>query len=138
MRMVVDASITAAIILDDEVSERDGPIGEALREADLYIPAHWSIEMTSLLLTLEKRKRVTRQRRNEHFNTAKELLASATIDPAVMSRKVMDLAVTASLTAYDAGYLELAIRLGASLATNDTALIAAGPAHGVPILTTRP
>nr|WP_295659725.1 type II toxin-antitoxin system VapC family toxin [Polymorphobacter sp.] len=137
-RIVVDASITAAILLDDEVTERDSPIWDALRDGDLFIPAYWSIEIVSLLLNAERRKRMTRQRRNEHFDSAKALLAPAELDAAGMSRNVLDLATTASLTAYDAGYLELAMRLGASLATNDHALIKAGPRHGVPILTTRP
>lgn len=137
-RIVVDASITAAIILDDEVTERDGPIWAAFCDGELFIPAHWPIEMISLLLNAERRNRMTRHRRNEHFDTAKALLAPATIDPSIMSRSVLDLATIAGLTAYDAGYLELAIRLGASLATNDIKLIRTGPAYGVPILTTRP
>lgn len=137
-RVVVDASITAAILLDDEATERDGLIWDALRDGELFIPAYWSIEMMSLLLNAQRRNRMTLQRRYEHFDSAKALLAPAEVDGFGMSRKVLDLATTASLTAYDAGYLELAIRLGASLATNDAALIKAGPLHGVPILTTRP
>ncbi|MGI4876895.1 MAG: type II toxin-antitoxin system VapC family toxin [Janthinobacterium lividum] len=137
-RVVVDASITAAILLDDEVTERDGPIWDALRDGDLFIPAYWSIEMVSLLLNAQRRNRMTLQRRNEHFDSAKALLARAEIDKSGMSKKVMELATAAGLTAYDAGYLEMAARLGASLATNDVALIKAGPLHGVPILTTRP
>ncbi len=48
-RVVVDASNTAAILFDDEVTERDGRIWDALRESELLIPAHWSIELISLL-----------------------------------------------------------------------------------------
>ena len=84
-RVVVDASITAAILFDDEVSERDGPIWNALRESDLEIPAHWSIELVSLLLKAERRNRVTRERRNEHFLAARTLLAPARTEPATMS-----------------------------------------------------
>ena len=38
------------------------------------------------------------------------------------------------LSAYDAAYLELALRLGLPLATADRALIAAAQAVGVPLL----
>ncbi len=81
---------------------------------------------------------MTRQRRNEHFLSASTLLARARIEPSQMSRTVFDLATDAGLTGYDAGYLELAMRLGAMLATKDHALIAAAPPRGVAILTTRP
>lgn len=137
-RIVVDASITAAILFDDEVSERDGPIWEALGDAELLIPAHWPIELSSLLLKAERRGRMTRQRRNDHYESARRLLAPAQTEPGELSRDVLDLATRTGLTAYDAGYLELSIRLNAALATNDNALIAAAAAYGVPVLTTRP
>lgn len=137
-RIVVDASITAAILFDDEVSERDGPIWDALRDGELAIPAHWSIELVSLLLKGERRRRMTRQRRDEHFVSARTLLAPASIEAATMSRDILDLATTTGLSAYDAGYLDLALRLDATLATNDVALIDAARARGVPVLTTRP
>ncbi len=137
-RIVVDASIIAAILFDDEVSRRDDPVWEALRDSDFDIPSHWTIEFTSLLLKAERRGRMTRSRRDEHFAAASRLLSSAQVDRPPVSRAVIDLASDAGLTGYDAAYLELALRLGATLASNDDALVAACRARGVRVLTTRP
>lgn len=137
-RIVVDASITAAIILDDEATERDAAIWSAFDNGDLFVPAHWSIEVASLLLKAERRGRVTAQRRNEHLATARTLLAPVQTEASTLSRAVIDLAQATGLTAYDAGYLELAMRIDASLATNDAALIKVGRSRGVAILTTLP
>jgi len=65
------------------------------------------------------------------------LLAAGNVAGAAHSREIFDLAIAANLTAYDAVYLDLAIRLDATLATNDDALIAAARARGLPVLTTR-
>ena len=48
-------------------------------------------------------------------------------------RETMALARQYGLTIYDAAYLELAIRIGATLATNDNALEKAALASGVRI-----
>ncbi|WP_206437042.1 hypothetical protein [Paracoccus haematequi] len=47
---------------------------------------------------------------------------------------VLDLARRLRLTVYDALYLELALRQGASLASLDTALLAAARAEAVPVI----
>jgi predicted nucleic acid-binding protein len=46
-------------------------------------------------------------------------------------RLALDLAVRHNLSAYDASYLELALRLGASLHSNDRPLKAAAKAEGL-------
>lgn len=51
------------------------------------------------------------------------------------SGPVLDLARKHSLTAYDAAYLELALRLGLPLASKDAELVAAAVAEGVALLT---
>jgi predicted nucleic acid-binding protein len=136
--IVVDASITAAIILLDEATDRDDAIRTAFRTAALYVPAHWATEVASLLLKAERRGRITSEERNAHLGEAGALLATGTLERPTLSRATIDLAVEANLTAYDAAYLELALRLGASLASNDGDLNDAARARGVPILTTRP
>ena len=47
------------------------------------------------------------------------------------ARQVVALARKHGLTAYDAAYLELAVRLGAPISTLDRALAGAAPAEGL-------
>ncbi len=68
---------------------------------------------------------------------AERLVGSASLQPAATSQTIFKLAMATGLAAYDAVCLELALRLGATLATNDDALLAAARERGVPILTTR-
>ena len=60
--------------------------------------------------------------------------ASMTRIPARAWREILSLARAEGLTAYDASYLELAIRLGLSLATKDRALARAAKRAGVVVL----
>ena len=137
-RIVVDASITAAIILLDEATERDDAVRTAFPDAALHVPAHWATEVASLISKAERRERITCEERNAHLNEAGAILATGTIAQPALSRATIDSAVQKNLTAYDAAYLELALRLGASLASNDGDLNDAARARGVPILTTCP
>jgi predicted nucleic acid-binding protein len=50
---------------------------------------------------------------------------------------ILDLARSHKLTAYDAAYLELAMRLGLPLAARDDALERAAQAVGIPVFTPR-
>lgn len=137
-RIFVDASLTASLILADEASDRDPAARAALQTGELAVPAHWPIEIASLLLKHERRGRITAEERDRYIAAIMLLLDGVQIVPAVLSPTIIDLAVATRLTAYDAAYLEQALRTSATLATNDDALIAAAEACGVPVLTTRP
>ena len=54
-----------------------------------------------------------------------------------MSELVLTLARKHRITAYDAAYLELALRLDAPLATLDRALASAAAAEGAPLIAGR-
>jgi predicted nucleic acid-binding protein len=61
-------------------------------------------------------------------------LLATTIDPLPDDEFLIALARKHRLTAYDASYLELAMRRRLPLATLDAALIAAAGAEGVPLV----
>lgn len=99
-----------------------------------YVPAHWCVEVANGLITAERRKRASQAESTEALNLVRELLV--TVDDETCQRVGSESAALArqyALTIYDAAYLEIAMRLGASLATSDHALIKAAKSAGVPI-----
>jgi len=118
--IVVDASVTIAWLFEDERSELAQRALTALETDEALVPAIWPVEVQNVVLTAERRGRLTIE--------AGELLARIRalrihVDaPARIDASVYDLAKKHDLTAYDASYLELALRHGYKLATLDKAL----------------
>ena len=137
-RIVVDASITGLVLLSDEVHPERTAIRDLLVQSELVLAAHWPLEVASLLVKATRRLRLSAEDRDNRLAEVDLIRTAGVIEPAAASRTIFDLALAANLTAYDAVYLDLALRLDATLATNDDALIAAARARGVPVLTTRP
>lgn len=134
--VVVDASITAALILPDEWTEKVPQVSRELTEAELYAPMHWSLEIGSIMVTAERRGRITSEERRSYLEKAEGfqgLLDMVSGGPSVV---ITDLAMAMGLSVYDAAYLELAIRLGARLATNDKRLVNAATANALETLST--
>jgi predicted nucleic acid-binding protein len=108
-----------------------------LPNAGAVAPQLWPIEALNGLLTAERRGRIDRKARQRLAGFLQEL--PITIDDETASRSwttTAHLAEQHRLTAYDAAYLELAMRRGLSLATSDTALIAAAKVAGLQLLPT--
>lgn len=129
---VIDASVVGRWSLPDE----DDPEGERLLIAAslgaLAVPFHFPAEIGNLILTAERRRRIT----PEQARTARQAMAalSLDIDPGGFDTvwgAAYPLSVRHGLTLYDALYLELALRLNLPLATFDGALRRAAEAEGV-------
>lgn len=136
MTLVLDASLTLASILHDETTERaQARMREAFAHA-VWAPSLWRLEVANVL-----RNAVRRGRCDTAF--ADQALGELGRLPIRIDRETDDRAWTDTmvlsraedLTLYDAAYLELAIRLGAALASCDKSLIAAARRRGVDILT---
>lgn len=138
MRIVVDASITGMILLSDEMSEQSAEMQENLIGSELLLAAHWPLEVASLLIKAMRRQRLSKTDLEKRLAEVDGLTAVGKLQPTAAARDIYGLALAANLTAYDAVYLELAVRLDATLASNDDALIAAARTRGVPVVTTRP
>ena len=128
-RIVIDASALAGLVLPDEA---DGPLADALRSADPVAPALLWAEIRNLLLMAERRGRI-------ETGTLEQVLRAIDglgieVDTAPASDHVIALARRHRLTVYDALYLELAMRLGARLATADKALAQAAEREAVAVL----
>lgn len=138
MRIVVDASITGMILLSDEMSEQSAELRENLIGSELLPAAHWPLEIASLLIKTMRRQRLSKADLEKRLAEVDGLTSVGKLQPTAAARDIYGLALAANLTAYDAVYLELAVRLDATLASNDDALIAAARTRGVPVVTTRP
>lgn len=133
--LVVDACLALGFVLPDE-QEAAAMAVLAKLEADIpaVVPAHWIVEVTNGILMAERRGRLTQAQ----AAAALQLLTALPIETDLetgsrMTGDVMALARQFKLTAYDAAYLELAMRLGAELGTTDRALVRAAKKVGVPI-----
>jgi len=129
---VVDASVALAWCFPDESSEYADRVLVALKGQTIVVPAVWSLEVTNALLVGERRKRL-RQPEILRFVTLLEGLSILQDGQEVSDHvsSVLPLARVYDLSAYDAAYVELAIRHNAPLATLDGDLQKAAKKAGV-------
>ena len=106
-------------------------LGE-VQMAGADVPALWYAEVANTLLVFERSKRLTIQD-SEKFLSDLALLTIRQDDLSPPSRqpRVLDIGRIHSLSAYDATYLEFAMRRAATLATFDRKLAAAARTAGV-------
>jgi len=132
--VVVDASVALAWCFPDEASQYADGVLVALRGQTVAVPAVWGLEIANALLLGERRKRL-KQPEILRFVALLEGLSILQDGQAVSEsvRNVLPLARAYSLSAYDAAYLELAIRHHAPLATLDGDLQRAAKRAGVRI-----
>ena len=112
--LVVDCSVLATVLFDEP--ERDAA-ALALAGKDLFAPDLLDHELVSVALK-KSRAGLAAQARQAMADLADLRLTRMSVDPAAQ----FELARRCKLTAYDAAYLQLAIELGAPLATFDTTL----------------
>jgi predicted nucleic acid-binding protein len=132
--IVVDASVTLAWCFPDEASEYADGVLVALEGRTAVVPAIWALEIANGLLVGERRKRV----RQPDARRFVELLRGLTIieHPQTVADtvgNVLPLAREHGLSAYDAAYLDVAVRQGVPLATLDNALRKACRSVGITI-----
>ncbi|MBT3534462.1 MAG: type II toxin-antitoxin system VapC family toxin [Rhodospirillaceae bacterium] len=129
---VLDCSIAAAWLFEDEARPETDNLLEILASDGALVPNLWHLEVGNVLVQAEKRGRITAAQ----ISTRLELLSSLPIDTDTETgprafREILTLARAQTLTTYDAAYLELAIRRGIPLATQDKALVRAAKAAEV-------
>ena len=109
------------------------------RGVPTYIPAHCRVETSNGLLVAERRKRITQSDVTEALGLLGALPLTTDAETATKAGgETIALARQYGLTIYDAAYLELAMRRGATLATNDLELAKAAQAAGVALLSAAP
>ncbi len=121
--LVLDCSVTMAWCFEDECDEIADAVLGALGTTEVWVPALWPIEVANVLLVAERRGRITSAgstRFLELLGGLPILIDGSTHERALSS--VLSTGRELGLSAYDAAYVDLAVRLGATLATRDKRL----------------
>lgn len=133
--LVIDASAALSWCFEDEAGvEADSLIDKVAAEG-VAVPSLWPLEIANGLVMGERRGRITSAESAAFIAMIEDL--PIVPDSATGARALHEtraLAQEHGLTAYDAAYLELAMRLGLPLATGDRSLGAAARRTGVPVL----
>lgn len=126
MKLVLDASMALSWLFERKNTKEADCADRALlavADAEVLVPALWHTEIVNALLVGERRQVVSEAKVIDYLNRLSGL-PIATDDTALAGRRdlVMALAREHGLTAYDATYLDLALRTDAVLATFDAKL----------------
>lgn len=132
---VLDCSIAVSWCFEDEASDVCDALLERVRDEGALVPSLWHLELGNVMIQAERRGRVM----SADVTTRLELIGDLPIvtdgeTPLRALHEILALARAENLTTYDAAYLELAIRRGLPLATNDKRLRSAGKNTGVQII----
>ena len=139
MSVVIDASMALAWLFEREKTEEilwaNGCLQYlATANADAVVPSLWYTEVANGMLVGERRKLVTPAKASLfRANLANLPIRCDDSDVALRVDSALGLARAHQLSVYDATYLELAMRLGATLASFDIALIVAAKSVGVSV-----
>ncbi len=132
--LVIDSSVAIAWCFPDEQDQYSQSVLDAVGSERAIVPDLWHLEVANPLVTGERRKRSTQA------NTVAWLGFLASLPIAVDEDTkahafgdTLNLAREHKLSAYDAAYLELAMRRGLPLATLDEPLKTAAQRVGVPL-----
>ncbi len=126
--------MTLAWLFEDEPTPATADVLAKTDGASVHVPIHWFVEVGNAVAKGERRRRATPEQSGEFLRWLMSLdLVVDSAGVAAAFAQLLPLARTHDLSVYDAGYLELAIRLGVPLATCDRPLAAAARRIGVPV-----
>lgn len=129
--IVVDASVAATWLLDDESDPRAEATLHLLEEVPGVVPQLWHFEMRNILLVAWRRGRISPQGLAERVAALSGLPLRTDTEPDLAA--ALDLAARHGLSFHDGLYLEVAHRLHATLASLDEALVRAARAEGLAV-----
>ena len=133
-RFVLDNTVTMAWCFTDEASEFTEALLHHLSNLtdSAIVPALWLYEVVNVTELSVRRGRITGEKANVFLESLADLpieIENPTLPQVFVA--VRALAGQYQLTAYDASYLELAIRHDLPIATSDKALMKAAQAAGI-------
>ena len=135
MPFVIDASITLAWSFRDQQTPYSLAVLARLEEEEAVVPAVWALEVANGVLVAERRGRVGREEAAGLTAAISDLRVTPVDFSAVEAfSRLLELARRHGLTVYDAAYLDVAMRQGLPLATEDADLREAALNAGIALL----
>lgn len=133
-RFVLDNSVVMAWCFEDEASRYADAVLESLDSGEAFVPAIWPLEVGNVLLVAEHGNRLGKAGVVRFLTLLKALpIVVEQETPERMLTEIAALARDQHLSTYDASYLDLAMRLGLPLASQDNGLRKAAKRCQVPI-----
>lgn len=132
---VLDSSVALAWCFSDESTEATDALLDQAVNGTICVPSLWHLEVANVLTFAERKGRITPAQSAEFIALLQTL--PIVVDAETPMRAlgdILDLARSQRLTAYDAAYLELAVRLGTPLASRDSDLQNAAKKLGLSLL----
>jgi predicted nucleic acid-binding protein len=134
MPFVLDNSVVTGWYVTDQASDYTRAVALRLTQDRALVPALWQLELANVLKTVCTRGKLSQQQGREILDALAELPIDIDSGPAPGQRQLFELAMRYQLSSYDAAYLELAMRHGLPIATQDAALRAAAQLAGLAIV----
>jgi predicted nucleic acid-binding protein len=129
---VLDASMTLSWAFETESTLLTVAVLKCLETVHALAPALWAFEVVNVLSAAERRGQIDAAAQAVFLERLRLLPVAIEHRPAAwLAQQILPLARTYHLTAYDAAYLELAIREKLPLATLDDDLRRAASIAGV-------
>ena len=135
MNFVLDNSVTMRWFFGDGKPQElayAGKVLDGMKKTSAIVPVTWGLEVANVIAKAEAKGLVTEARGGAFLEMLEGI--DIEVDMATFHHALTDtlqLARRYNLSAYDASYLELALRLGLSLATLDEDLQKAAKKAGV-------
>lgn len=135
MSFVLDTSVTMRWFFGDGKPHElayAGKVLDAMKKDNALVPVTWGLEVANVIARAEAKALVAEARSGVFLEMLEDI--DIEVDAATFSHALSDtlqLARRYRLSAYDASYLELALRRGLSLATLDEDLQKAAKKAGV-------
>lgn len=120
--------------LPSQAADYSNAIAIRLEVDKALVPQLWQLELANVLKTACTQGRLTQAQARQILGTLSHLPIEVDTGAPLGQRPLFELAMRYNLSSYDAAYLELAMRHGLPLATQDEQLKLAAKAAGVDVL----
>ena len=134
-QFVLDNSVVMAWCFQDQTNRYTEAVLDKIETAEAFVPAIWPLEVGNVLLVAERKKLLSKADATRFLSLLRGLPITVEQEsPERMLTEILSLAREHRLSTYDASYLDLTMRLGVPLATQDKALTPAAKKCGVSLV----